>query len=374
MSPLDTSKLAHLRTIRGRRCKFRVLIIAAQYKIKFFYAMAKYLPREFQCRVISAEEGYRGKGTGFLVAKNLIRTAMSFKPDLVFTDYPAHPSWHAKLYATLSGRHVPLVALLRGDVWTEYTDYFRNARLPTKLLGPFYIFAWSTGIQFADRILSICSWLNEIVAERYPNKKTGILHEGIDPEPWLVPQVATFPFKRPAVGILQDNNILPKVKGLLWFSNVVREMPNVNFYVAGGGAYTPLVEKTFSDLQNVHFLGRVPYPEGVSRFHRSTDVYVLPSGLDCCPATLLEASLCERPVVASRVGGIPELVEEGKTGWTLPNGQKDLWVAKIHELLENPRLSEAIGANGHNFVLDNFSWQKQASRLASIFSEELRSH
>lgn len=85
----------------------------------------------------------------------------------------------------------------------------------------------------------------------------------------------------------------------------------------------------------------------------------------------MEASLCERPVVASRVGGVPELIIEGKTGWTVPNGETDIWIERIRALVEDKDLSRRLGSWGQRFVLDNFSWKIQAKRLASVFEEEL---
>jgi glycosyltransferase involved in cell wall biosynthesis len=239
------------------------------------------------------------------------------------------------------------------------------------LIGIFYFFTWSKGLEFADQVIAVCKWLEKILNKRLPEKSTSVLHLGVDPETWMKKEEEAYSFKKPAIGILQDNNILPKVKGLLWFSKVVKEMKDVNFYIAGGGPYTPLVEKAYSKLSNVHFLGRLPYPEGVRKFYASCDLYVLPSGLDCCPATLLEASACGKPVVASRVGGIPELIKEGETGWTVENGALDEWVEKIYLILSDKGLAEKFGESGREFILENFSWKVQSLKLTDIIRTSL---
>jgi glycosyltransferase involved in cell wall biosynthesis len=269
---------------------------------------------------------------------------------------------------------MPFVAWVCGDFWTEHHSLFSTARFPSKLLGPPRLFTWSAGLGLADRILTVSSWLRRIVAERFPHKNITVLHRGIDPEDWLVKETDAFDFERPAVGILQDNIILPKVKGLLWFSDVVKAMSDVRFYVAGGGPFTHIVKKAYAGLENVHFVGRLNYPEGVRRFYESTDLFVHASGLDTGPNTVLEAALCERAVVASRVGGVLERVVEGETGWTIPNGETDMWIAKISQLIDDEDLRRRMGSNGRNFVLKNFSWNIQASRLASIFRDTLASH
>jgi glycosyltransferase involved in cell wall biosynthesis len=329
--------------------------------------MAKYLPDNVRLKTV--QDGIRkSHGVWYLPVKEMIRELVEFRPDAVLTNNAAFPSWYTELYSYLRGEHIPLFAWLLGDFWTEYSALFSNMRFPVRMAGPMYLFAWSTGLAFADHILTICGWLEKKVRKRFPSKKTSVFYQGIDPEPWLV-EGEVYPFAHPAIGILQDNNILPKVMGLLRFSEVAREMQNVNFYIAGGGPYTALVKDAFSGLRNVRFVGRLSFPEEVCRFYRSCDIYVLASGLDCCPTTLLEASLCGRPVVASNVGGVPELILEGRTGWTVPNGKTDLWIERIATLLEDKDLLRSMGDGARKFALENFSWSVQAPRLVSILTE-----
>jgi len=295
------------------------------------------------------------------------------RPNVIFTNLPP-TTWYARLYRHLRRQHIPIIVWLLGDFWREHSALLEAGSYTKRLLAPSYFLAWSSGLNLADRILATCAWLEKTVRERFPHKRTSVLYQGIDPDLWLGSPFEDHPyhFESPAVGILQDNNILPKVRGLLRFSEVVKEMKDVNFYIAGGGHYTDMVKKAYADLPNVHFVGRLPYPDGVRRFFRSLRVYVLASGLDCCPNTLLEASLCRCPVVASRVGGIPELVVEGETGWTIPNAETDTWVDRIRDLLNDNELASRLGHQGQQFVLDRFSWKRQAIRLLSAFKEELR--
>jgi len=344
-------------------------MIAAPYKVHLYHSISKYVPSTIPLDIVPTEIGWFRRipaPTGRTVSQ-LVR----FRPDIVLTDYATFPSWYSKLYSLLRREHVCLIAWLLGDIWREYFAYFSTVGFPRKLLGPPYLFAWSKGLEFADRILVVCRWLEAIVKERLPEKRTSLLYQGIDPDRWLTPVDVAYPFKHPAVGILQDNNILPKVKGLIWFSNVVKDMKDVNFYIAGSGPYTPLVEEAYSDLPNVRLLGRLPYPHEVRRFYQSLDVYVLASGLDCCPTTLLEASICGLPVIASRVGGIPELVVEGKTGWTARNDDTDAWVARIRQVVGDPELASRLGREGQRLIIEKFNWKRQVSRLVSIFKDEL---
>jgi len=356
----------------------KVLAISPSYKLHIYKAILKYLPRDISLEIILAEEFYAknffSEKRSILPNLYVLRKIMKLNPDLVLTDYVAYPSWYTKLYSILKSKHIPLLVWLLGEFWREYFSYFPKAKLNVRLIGIFYFFTWCKGLEFADQILTVCKWLEKIVKKRLPKKPTSVLYQGVEPELWLKKETKVFNFKKPAVGILQDNNIFLKVKGLLWFSEVVKEMKDVNFYIAGGGPYTPLVKKAYSKLSNAYFLGRLPYPEGVRKFYNSCDLYVLPSGLDCCPATLLEASACGKPVIASKVGGIPELIKEGLTGWTIENGRLNEWVERIYSVLNDKELAKKIGENGRKFVLKNFSWKVQSLKLINIIKTSLSSN
>jgi len=350
------------------------MLISAPYKMHLNRRLAGYLSRRMHVRLVSADLCYGGKWPPAgkrlwpMPRREMVRELVSFRPDVVLTDYPAYPSWYARVYSIMCRRRIPLLAWLLGDLWTEQSAYFATAPLRKKLAHPFALFTWSTGLEFSEYILPVCRWLERVVKGRLPEKQTRVLYNCVDPSDWLV-EDSTFQLRHPAVGILQDNNILPKVRGLLWFSQVVKQMKDVTFYIAGGGAYTHLVKSAYSGLPNAQLIGKLPYPEGVRRFLKSIDAYVLPSGLDCCPTTLLEAALCGKPAIASKVGGIPELVKEGETGWTLENGREDDWASRIRSVIEDPRNARAIGQNARRFVADNFSLTAQASRLIPLFEE-----
>jgi glycosyltransferase involved in cell wall biosynthesis len=354
--------------------EIRVLLIASPLKLELYRSIWRFLPEDIKLGVVSAEHAYGGRipflrrDIWYIPRRLLLHELIKFRPDIVFTNYPAYPSWFAKFYSFLRQERTPLIAWLLGDPWSEYFAY--HAPLRDRPFRPLYLFSWSTGLQLSDRILTICDWLRRITQERYPGKPVSVQYQGVDPKIWMTLE-KPYAFKRPAVGILQDHNILPKVQGLLWFSEVVKKMTDVDFYIAGAGIYTHLVHRAYEGHQNVHFVGRLEYPRGVRRFYQSCDLYAHPSGLDCFPATILEASLSSLPIVASRVGGIPEMIVEGKTGWIVPNGETDSWVSRIRKLLGEKKLATRMGANSKQLVLQEFTWKHQAQLLAQIFRNEL---
>lgn len=76
----------------------------------------------------------------------------------------------------------------------------------------------------------------------------------------------------------------------------------------------------------------------------------------------------ERPVLASRIGGVPEIVAEGETGWTIPNEDVQSWVKKIGLLTSDRGLSASMGKKGRLWVSEKFTWEKISSQVEQILT------
>jgi len=84
---------------------------------------------------------------------------------------------------------------------------------------------------------------------------------------------------------------------------------------------------------------------------------------------VVEAMGCGLPVVATRTGGIPELVEDGKTGFLVPFGSTDTIAEKLTTLLGDDRLRATMGASSRERVEDEFTWHAVAERTRSAYNE-----
>jgi glycosyltransferase involved in cell wall biosynthesis len=85
----------------------------------------------------------------------------------------------------------------------------------------------------------------------------------------------------------------------------------------------------------------------------------------------LEAMACETPVVASAVGGILEVVEDGKTGLLVPPGRPDELAAALRRVLENPALGRSLGQAGRSRVEAQFSWASVAERTERVYADAI---
>ena len=93
------------------------------------------------------------------------------------------------------------------------------------------------------------------------------------------------------------------------------------------------------------------------------------SGIDMAPLTLQEAQLMKKPVVATRVGGIPELMIENETGYLINKGDYKDWIKKIEILLNDEKKSKEMGKKGREFVEKEFNWNKIAENFLKIVKQ-----
>ena len=162
--------------------------------------------------------------------------------------------------------------------------------------------------------------------------------------------------KHPCVGLLQSAVIWEKTKEMLTITKVLKKMPEVNFYWAGDGPYRDKILPELEKFDNFHWLGNLEYPNKVRDFLTEIDIYALVSGLDMSPLTLQEAQLMKKPVIATNVGGIPELMKNNKTGFLVKKGQGDDLHEKIEKLINDKDLQINFGKTGREFIENNFTW------------------
>jgi glycosyltransferase involved in cell wall biosynthesis len=152
---------------------------------------------------------------------------------------------------------------------------------------------------------------------------------------------------------------------------VIRIYPEAIFLLVGDGIERPGLEKTASSLgikDSVIFAGmRKDVPEILSILN----VFVLPSLSEGLPMALLEAQAAQIPVVATSVGAIPDVLENGATGMLIPPKDPQAIAEAIIMILSDKKLASGIAQKGFERVRDNFSSEKMASKYLSIYRELL---
>jgi glycosyltransferase involved in cell wall biosynthesis len=177
---------------------------------------------------------------------------------------------------------------------------------------------------------------------------------------------------RPIVGIVTRPQ--PE-KGMQLLAAVVEKLaarvPAVQFLIAGGGYRRAEFEARFRQRgleAHARFVGHV---DDIESFYASCDVMILTSRSRSAEASsnaLLEAMAMERPVVATRVCGMPEMIKDGREGWLVGEGDAAEFVERIAQLLADEGLRTRMGRAGRRRVLRRFGEEQMAQRLAEVLS------
>ncbi|UCF09104.1 MAG: glycosyltransferase family 4 protein [Thermoplasmata archaeon] len=117
----------------------------------------------------------------------------------------------------------------------------------------------------------------------------------------------------------------------------------------------------------VLFTGHIKDDELFKSAFSACDVFVLPSEYEAFGIVLLEAMACEKPCVATNVGGVPEVVEGGKTGLLVDYGNPDKLAEAIAGLLGDEKKSKSMGRAGRERVRERFTWPKVVGRLEEVY-------
>lgn len=124
-----------------------------------------------------------------------------------------------------------------------------------------------------------------------------------------------------------------------------------------------LVEK--SDLaEKVFFLGRI---EEARKYLKAFDLFILPSRTEALPYVLLEASQAGLPIIASRVGGIPEIVQEGTSGLLIEAGNIKKLAAAMEQIYKDKNLASHLGEEAQRVFAENFSLDKMLGKTISVY-------
>jgi glycosyltransferase involved in cell wall biosynthesis len=160
------------------------------------------------------------------------------------------------------------------------------------------------------------------------------------------------------------------------FGRVVEEEPGAQLNIVGAGPLRSRLEQEVvsSGLsEKVYFLGALPQTEVRGHLHRAR-LLVLPSLSEGLGRVLIEAMASRLPVVASEVGGVPDLVRDGTTGFLVPPADDEALAERILWILKNEEAARRMGEEGRRFVEENFTSELYLSNYAKLLdrAQELR--
>jgi glycosyltransferase involved in cell wall biosynthesis len=130
------------------------------------------------------------------------------------------------------------------------------------------------------------------------------------------------------------------------FEHVLREQPNARLVCIGNGDRRTALEADIRErglTDHIHLVGAVPH---AARYLRAADVFVLPSRSEAFGYAVLEAAVAGVPVIASRVGGIPEIIHHEREGLLVQSGDVSALAAALSRLLSDQTLRNRLGEAG----------------------------
>jgi starch synthase len=296
-------------------------------------------------------------------------------------------------YANMGGH----LAKLLHDIPHVVTSHSLEPQRPWKaeqLAGGYRISSWAeqTAYEAADAVIAVSHGSQRDVMASYPQldeAKVHVVHNGIDTD-FYRPDPATDVFNRLGVDPDRPSVVfvgrITRQKGVPHLLRAALQLDeSAQLVLLAGAADTPelaaetdaAVAALRASRDAVHIVSEMLPREDVRQVLTHGTVFVCPSVYEPLGIVNLEAMACETAVVASDVGGIPEVVADGETGLLVhydagdPTGfERDL-AAAINEVLRDPERARAMGAAGRQRAVTEFGWDAAARKTMDIYESLL---
>ncbi|MFH1421835.1 MAG: glycosyltransferase family 4 protein, partial [Planctomycetota bacterium] len=155
-------------------------------------------------------------------------------------------------------------------------------------------------------------------------------------------------------------------------ASVVKRFPDVRFVIFGDGPLYNSLTELINKLQLSEKVILTGFIEEAQDYISALDVYVSSSIMEGLGTSLLDALVFSKPVAASAAGGIPEIIENNKTGLLVPVGSPEALAEAICSLISNSTLSRILGEAGRELVKERFSAEKMVESTLNIYAGLMR--
>jgi starch synthase len=251
-------------------------------------------------------------------------------------------------------------------------------------------FCERTALEAADALIAVSAEMGRDVLRCYPAvdpERVSVIHNGIDTEAYR-PDRATDALERHGVDPARPSVVfvgrITRQKGLEYLLRAAPQLdPAAQLVLCAGAPDTPElgaeVAAAVERLPNAIWIdAMLPKPDVIQLLTHAT-VFVCPSIYEPLGIVNLEAMACETAVVATRTGGIPEVVEDGETGLLVPfepaadrspvdpDGFAAGIAERVNALLADPATAERMGQAGRRRAIEQFSWPAIAAETAALY-------
>ena len=331
------------------------------------YLASKYGVKPIVIPELGREIGWKNDLTALYKLFRLIRTE---KPEIVHT-HTAKAGTLGRIAAILSGAHYK-IHTFHGHVLHSYFGTFKTN---------IFILIERLLARFTDKIIVISPLQYSELCHQIkvaPPEKFAIIPLGFDLTQFFNAEVHCGKL-RSELHISEDTLLVGIVGRLTAIKNhalflrsaarVLEKVANVRFLIVGDGELAVELKELSNDLQiqeNVIFLG---WRDDMPVIYADLDLVALTSLNEGTPVSLIEAMASGKAVVATAVGGVPDIVFDGQTGILVPSGDEEKLSAAIIDLLEDAEKRRHFGKRGREFVKGKFTKERLFADMAKLYED-----
>jgi alpha-maltose-1-phosphate synthase len=231
------------------------------------------------------------------------------------------------------------------------------------------------GLLACDAVVAVSQDMKQDILKAYPipESRVAVIHNGVDPEKYHPKEgtesLAKFSVHPPFVFFVGR---LSRQKGIFDLLEAMDHVPRgTTLVLATGKPDTPGIEDdlraVLKSKDNVVWIREMLEDPDLVNLYNEAAVFACPSIYEPFGIINLEAMACETPVVATRVGGIKEVVVDGETGLLVPPGDPMKLGQAITQIIEDPKMAARMGQAGRQHVLRDFTWDRIAERTLELY-------
>jgi alpha-maltose-1-phosphate synthase len=317
-----------------------------------------------------------GDGPAFAPALETLSIGLAMARDPVDADVAHAHTW----YADMAGVWIRTLHRMPLIVTLHSMEPLRPWKADQ--LGSGYLLSsWieKTAVETADRVIAVSAEMRSDILRHFSvdPAKVVVIHNGIDPERFRRTERRDALERRGVrepyvlfVGRITDQ------KGIFHLLEAVPKLPpGVQVVLCASAPDTPEIEarlrRAVAEHPNVLWIAEMVPVDEVVQLYSHAAVFVCPSVYEPFGIINLEAMACETAVVASAVGGILEVVEDGRTGLLVPPASPDDLAAAIRRVLDDRDFARALGRAGRRRVEERFSWTSVAERTERVYADAI---
>ena len=342
--------------------------------------------------LLQTKKGVFGKlFSQFRYVRLLFNLSMKYRFDILYTRNGLTGTIGHVIKMLTGSKLVYELDGIPSDEWKLVKKEKNRSNMFEKIMIVFSIHTGMFALKKADAIIAVTHGIKNYLLER------GVTENKV----WVVENGANTELFKP----IKNSNVVGELKNRLHINNderivlfvgnlapwqgveylihatplIIKEIPKTKILIVGDGIMKEKLESLVKELnigRNIIFTGTVPY-ENVPEYINVSDICVAPfirernEKIGLSPLKIYEYLACEKPVVASNIRGVGNLLESSNSGISvIPDNPNELAKAII-KLLNDKQLREQMGKNGREMVVNNYSWENTAKKTIEVFENIL---